>query len=500
MTFKNTFQTSRNIVTTAVLAFGMAACGGGGGGAPAQTAAAAAAPAPVAAAPAEDMTGVVAIVLKDAPSDDFSEILVTFTRIELLGNGAPVVIFEGEETFDLLALHFFYDMVAASDQVPIGTYDKIRLQVSNIELVPHQEPGNPLPSIFPDRPANGHIDLNPRGSFDVTPNGALLLTVDMDANKSIHIVGTGSGRYKFRPVVFVDIQQRELTDGLVRLHGFIGDIADSRFYFELCGGQAHIDTDTNGCLLVNVLPDTSIFNSEGLEIDFQQLMSGDEVTVIGRAVVVEEDDDPVSTDDGEDTIRVIQINALIIQEGPLGSAGRFVGQALTAVNVDDLFEFLLDPGQGFAAGSVVQTLVQEGTRILSTDFATIDTVAIQPGINADVVGVMRLSNADPDRLNSMLIVLHGDDDDSDVIEGAVTEIADDGTEAFYIDQEGASQCVTPTATARYFVETDQGTVEGGFELVELTLVATVFGVEDLVDGCFDADTVYLEQPVEIQPI
>jgi hypothetical protein len=32
------------------------------------------------------------------------------------------------------------------------------------------------------------------------------------------------------------------------------------------------------------------------------------------------------------------------------------------------------------------------------------------------------------------------------------------------------------------------------------LVATVFGVEDLVDGCFDADTVYLVQPVQIDPV
>jgi hypothetical protein len=197
---------------------------------------------------------------------------------------------------------------------------------------------------------------------------------------------------------------------------------------------------------------------------------------------------------------VIQINAIIIQEGPLGSSDRFGGQALTVVNVDDLFEFLLDPGQGFGDGSVVQTLVQTGTKILNAEFATIDSVAIQPGTNADVVGVMQLSNADPDRLNSMLILLHGAVDDPDVLDGAVTEIAEDGSEAFFIDQEGASQCVTPTATARYFVETDEGTIEGGFELVELTLVATVFGVEDLVDGCFDADTVYLEQPVQIDPV
>ena len=80
-----TFKTMRNILSTAVLAFGIAACGGGGGGDSPTLTAAALTPTAAPAAQPEDMTGVVAVVLKDAPSDDFSQILVTFTTYRIAG-------------------------------------------------------------------------------------------------------------------------------------------------------------------------------------------------------------------------------------------------------------------------------------------------------------------------------------------------------------------------------------------------------------------------------
>lgn len=52
-----------------------------------------------------DAKGTLAIFVKDAPTDDYDEIFVTFTRVEVKPeNGTWVTVMEGEESIDLLAL------------------------------------------------------------------------------------------------------------------------------------------------------------------------------------------------------------------------------------------------------------------------------------------------------------------------------------------------------------------------------------------------------------
>ena len=66
-------------------------CGGGGGGS--GPAAISADTPPVSAAPPEDTTGVVGILIKDGPTDDFLRIMITITGVELLGDDGAYVIF-----------------------------------------------------------------------------------------------------------------------------------------------------------------------------------------------------------------------------------------------------------------------------------------------------------------------------------------------------------------------------------------------------------------------
>ena len=56
-----------------------------------------------------------------------------FTKF-LVGKDGQVTLFEGEQTLDLLQLADFSELFAVSDQVPPGTYSKIRLQVSDLVL------------------------------------------------------------------------------------------------------------------------------------------------------------------------------------------------------------------------------------------------------------------------------------------------------------------------------------------------------------------------------
>jgi hypothetical protein len=81
------------------------------------------------------VAGAASVFLTDAPRDDFDEILVTITCLQLLGGGAPVSIFCGRETVDLKDLENFSDLFVYAEDVPVGTYSKIRMCVNKIELV-----------------------------------------------------------------------------------------------------------------------------------------------------------------------------------------------------------------------------------------------------------------------------------------------------------------------------------------------------------------------------
>jgi hypothetical protein len=94
-------------------------------------------------------------------------------------------------------------LLSLNTRVPAGTYSKVRLQVSNIELLPKAD--STIGSNIEVKLPSGKIDLNPRGAFTVVPGGSLSVRIDMDANKAIHVHPSRVGWYIFRPVVFVDI-------------------------------------------------------------------------------------------------------------------------------------------------------------------------------------------------------------------------------------------------------------------------------------------------------
>ena len=114
---------------------------------------------------------------------------------------------------DLLDLTNYNEPIVFGE-VPAGTYTKIRLYIDELQLVPHDRSAN----IYPKLPANGKVDLLDQGGFEVLPGRTVLIEIDVDANKSIKITETGSGRkYNFRPVVKVDIMDGGLPDKLARI-------------------------------------------------------------------------------------------------------------------------------------------------------------------------------------------------------------------------------------------------------------------------------------------
>ena len=176
-------------------------------------------------------TGVVALLITDAPSDEFDAIEVTVSRIELLGD-ERVEIFSGLVTFDLLQLERFSKLLVVADGIPPGPFDKIRMTLEELVLVREVDDGRggvTREEMRPSLPGNGKLDLLPRESFTVPQGEMLPIEIDMDARRSLHAHESGNGEYRFRPVVFVKIV-RDMGEirKFARVNGIIRRLSEDR--------------------------------------------------------------------------------------------------------------------------------------------------------------------------------------------------------------------------------------------------------------------------------
>ena len=247
-------------------------------------------------------TGNVALLLTDAPSDIFEEINITVVKAELSSDDGKVTVFEGERTFNLLELTDAR-IFAIREGIPAGTYDKIRLTLTDIELVDYMGTDDPTDDAIyhPKLPGNGKLDLKPHDDFNVVADGTLTIQIDMDANKSIHIVKKGKkDEYNFRPVVFIDIVTDTFEERYIKLHGDINAINNAEQSFKLCNTDIPVqttedltNTSSRGCVKVEADNTTSIFDINGMPAVFADLLEGEEATVFGRL----QRDTTVSNDD-----------------------------------------------------------------------------------------------------------------------------------------------------------------------------------------------------------
>ena len=318
------------LVSLAALIF--AACGGGGSS---STSAGAG-------------TGSVAIAMTDGPAEEFDEIIVSVVKIELFSDSGRVTVFEGDKIFNLLDLTDEAEMFAIRNEVPAGSYSKIRLTLTEIELIKRDADGNIVEQEYPKLPGNGKLDLVPRGEFRVLPGETLLLQIDMDANKSIHIVGTGSGKYQFRPVVFVDVMTEALYRKLVRVHGVVRAIDGSDQEFSLCETDIPVrihddraDDNSLSCIQVDVVDTTSIFDEQGQLVGFADLTEGEQATVYGNFRRDARDDDDDRDDRHDDSYHPelddLELVAVVVEMGPEGTFQQLKGVAQSAVDAADRF-------------------------------------------------------------------------------------------------------------------------------------------------------------------
>lgn len=396
----------------------LSGCGGGGGGGDGSSVTA--------------QTGTVAIFIKDAPTDEFEKILVTVTEVSLIPvSGTPVVIYQnaGGCEVDLLEYREEDFLLTLSRNVPAGSYSKIRLQVSDIELVP--KAGSAIGSNIEVRLPSGKIDLNPRGPFSVSPGGSLSVRIDMDANKAIHTHPSRAGWYIFRPVVFVDIESgfpARICPKIV--HGTIDELIQDRgrttgFIMTLAYGR--------GQLTVKLTADTDIFGPNGTFVDPSVLAVGQEVRVRGRM------------DDS---------GALVASLVIIGDVVDVLGTANSTVSPSTgLFAFTPFTGEELIGPYDVR--VDATNTLVLVDCGTaVGPEAIRAGMVARVFGKL-VSNGSSVVLRAVAVILRTQE-----IKGVISAVAEPGVFTVSVDGGGTADVIVTGSTPVY-MEGD-GTVSADY--------------------------------------
>lgn len=475
--------------------------------------------------------GSVGIVLTDGPTADFAEVNVTITEISLIpdddsdhdNNNGPVVIFQGEETINLLRLTDFSALFAISNAVPTGEYEKIRLQLkqpNGIELVKRDAQGTITETIYPAMTGNGKLDLNPRGDFHVVANQTLYIQLDIDADKSLHIVQTGNGGYRFRPVIFVDIIDQQFSGKLVRHFGYVRSLDAANNRFKLCD-QPLADTPTttalslvtqsiDGCIKV-IAADVSVFDQNGDPADMSGIQDDDLLTVIGFVRSYEdhddddnEDIDSTDTDDSSDAVpgarhvqgdddddHAIRLYAEVIEMGDRDTFTVVDGTVTTEPQTDAAaFGLALD------ASTDIQVQLQAGTRVFSRSGQRLDYQGIDLGLTASVDGVY--SAIDSSLLKAGLVIVDSAMIDSlQKLSGTVLSV-DADAKLITISSDNGDKMIRLTDDSHLFLMVGDGA--GALSTV-IDILAVPVGAEldvyghAATDGYFDANTVIVESPV-----
>ena len=467
-----------SFITLGVIASVIAACGGGGGGTSQVT---------------TSGSGDVALLLTDAPSDQFEEVNITVVKAELLSDNGRHTLFEGERTFNLLELTDA-EIFAIREGVPVGTYSKVRLTLSDMELVDYNGTDDPADDLIyhPKLPGNGKLDLNPRGDFDVNDGDTLVIQIDMDANKSIHVVKKGNkDEYQFRPVVFVDIDNDAFEERFVKLHGIIEDIDREDQTFELCDGnipvqigERELDEENDGCVYVATKDDTSIFDINGMPARFSDLIAGEEATVFGR-LRRETEEEEEEEDEDEHEMDDLVLVANLIELGPLSAFTKLTGTTTSVVDNGGLFEMDVDPGQGLATPLILGVQIQEGTKLINRSGNAVDVADIMIGELVKVRGVL---DVDTDTLYASHIVV--DTETTSLLSGTVGSNPDGSCGFSIITDAGDRSVATNSGTEVFLVTaTDSLGASRPGSAAELTSdqAADVYG--EFINGCFEADTI-----------
>jgi hypothetical protein len=140
-------------------------------------------------------TGILEIRVTDAPAKrEVSAINVTVANIEVHRageDGGWITVLEGSEDFDLKELLGVVEDLC-SQEIPVGHYTQIRMDIENVEATVDGEPE----TVEVKLPSGKLKAVVP---FEINEDKTTVITIDFDAEKSL--VFTGEDKVIFKPVV-----------------------------------------------------------------------------------------------------------------------------------------------------------------------------------------------------------------------------------------------------------------------------------------------------------
>jgi len=385
-------------------------------------------------------TGTLALLFTDGPTEDFSKVFVTVRSVELLSDDKEKVsLFQGSRRIDLLSLEEVEDLFMVNESIPAGTYHKIRLKVEDPLFV--KTNGDEVKSDQIQLVANGKIDLIAKTPFRIVSGGTLVVRIDFDAKKSIHI-HPASSKYKLRPVIFVTILS-DFAERLISVKGRIESIRpeDKSFLLKRTRhlfAQTDDDEDERPYRIrVFVSDDTRIFDETGNPAGFDALDLDEFVHVKGLL-----SREPV-----------LSLKAKLIEIGePLRLQG-VIQKGVDEFGDDenDRFVFLPDPDQEIDSEMTVffqdeTILLQGGTHEAASpsDLTTGKRVIIKGIIFSD----------SPAQFKASVIVIKGQGSLQSKLEGTISEIDRDDRMFHLLSAVGGPVWVHVPTTA-YILRTRQ---------------------------------------------
>ncbi len=485
---RSEFSSWRAVCAGLLLAL-ISACGGSGGGLD-----------PVAgeSPPVADgsATGSLGITVGDDPARDFDEILITVNSVALIGgedSDGPLLLSEEPFTFDLLALEAATELLVAVDDVPVGSYSKIRLQLDSIVLNRLDEDGAVEHTENARLVANGKLDLNPRGPFEIAEGRVVLVQLDIRAGPAFLI--TPGGPVIFRPVVFVDIIGDADLRRITFLSGRIQLLTDpeDENAFELCDarpltGRGAGDRRLDECRRIDLATaedeETVFFDRDGNPIEFGAVDDQSPAIVAGRLLEI----------NGR-----LGFEALMVQLGERSDFKRIRG-VLADDLADDRFRLRhrSDPED---EGRLVQ--VQPGALLFDQRGELLDVSVLTEGTRVRAMGV-RLAGSDVEEPRLLATAIAVEVDPADEAEqvtrrGEIMDIEDNRIDLML--EEGGTGCAVfsdeTTFTEVMTTDDGQSVTNVSAEALAVELLIEALGIEGDND-CVLATEIVIEIEGESQ--
>jgi len=449
----------RLAVTFSALALAtvLVSCGGGGGGGGVDSGGSVQA----------QGKGTVGILLTDMPADpaQFAAIIASIIKVELMGSdeNGPVTLYSGPaKEFDLLRLRNESIPLAFKDNVPAGTYCKIRLILSDLELVLTDNTPNDLSNNetdHPKLPGNGKLDLVARDCFNVVDGEVLGLQLDIDAAKSIHVIEKGNcsskgnkSCFNFRPVVFVDVVNKDFKSKLVRLEGEITEIYSDGLL--LCDAVPSKDMDNLGCARIHFGGESAFFDNspapkgnDGKPTAISKLLVdaniGEDLTVVGWVK-------SWASQDNFDDNKPEEYHPLLYLEALVAELGEFLQVEGTVAISADLkgFEMEVASGGPVLTDSTLAVIYQpgeagiNGTRIVSKAGELLGPLDVTEPLPVQVDGTLQLMTGFDPLLKAALIIIDKDTLGVEQVTGVIQSV---GTSTLELTPEADTVCGVATS-------------------------------------------------------